>query len=537
MPYIAELERYGDMKVMIVDGKWVRDHINVSYTDFGQPLHCNYIPKDEMWIDVEQSHDESRYYIIHMLEEYKRMKAGDSYEEALKAADKKERAERGKVALKSKKIPNPEEYQLKILRTLPDGIKVYLADGKKVRDNLDIEYTEGGHDLIYKYIPKDTVWIDDDTQTDDIPYILFHELFERNKMKGGMKYEEAHRLANINEHKFRAKSTDATIDSKELTNMAKSDIQEIVGKWDTLNKAISHKTAISSSSVISPKETKEFPKPSAEHLANAKYGVENIPGALHLGGSKSIGFTGEGDSGLVIRHGAGAHRTAVEHEMAKLLDADSMVANQSYDAGMHHPEHYQKPSYDRNLHGGTSIQEMVDGEPIYGAADRDGGLDGLRNQWKNGDLHKLWALHYISNNSDMHGGNFKIGKDGVKAFDSDRAFYELPTAHSVVREGDGKYLTDYSPLSHNMMPTYLHPFIKDHEDSGENIDSVHESDQPSSQTINEYAKGIDPEAFKGFGKHAYERATKAKAALLSADPTAEMKRLWFSHNNKTTGIK
>ena len=103
MPYIAELERYGDMKVMIVDGKWVRDHIDVSYTDFGQPLHCSYIPKDEMWIDVEQSHDESRYYIIHMLEEYKRMKAGDSYEVALKAADKKEKAERNKTGRKAER--------------------------------------------------------------------------------------------------------------------------------------------------------------------------------------------------------------------------------------------------------------------------------------------------------------------------------------------------------------------------------------------------------------------------------------------------
>ena len=212
------------------------------------------------------------------------------------------------------------------------------------------------------------------------------------------------------------------------------DIREITDKWDELSKALSHKTSIASAAISPPTKEEEFPQPSSEHLANAKYGVKNIPDSVHIGmgaPKDNIGATKHGKKDMVIRHGAGAHRTAVEHEMSKLLGADHMMAQQSYDSGMHHPNHNQKPSYNRNLHGGTSIQQHVDGESIIDAFHKKDGLNGLRDQWKNGDLHKLWALHYISNNGDMHSGNFKVTKDGVKAFDSDHAFHELSSTQRL----------------------------------------------------------------------------------------------------------
>ena len=317
-------------------------------------------------------------------------------------------------------------------------------------------------------------------------------------------------------------------------------MEDILNKWEELKKALDHKKAISTTTVPMLGEKAEWPAPSSEHLANAKYGVKNIPGAdpFTAGNSKNIGVTKDGDKTMVIRHGAPAHRTAVEWEMAKLLGADHMLAQQSYDPGMHHPDHYQKDTYDRNLHGGTSVQEHVGGDRIYNLSDKEGGLDGLRDQWKNGDLHKLWALHYISNNGDMHPGNFNVGKDGVKAFDSDHAFYELPTAHAVDRyTKDSKPVIKYYPFLNKELPAYLYPFIEGHGDNISDIPHTHKDDQPSSVAINEHAKNIDPDQFSVYGKHALERAVKAKKALLSSDPTAAMLKLWEDHHDKTKGLR
>lgn len=327
----------------------------------------------------------------------------------------------------------------------------------------------------------------------------------------------------------------AGIKNKSQTEGDELETKDLLARWEELKKALDHKKAIPSADMPKIKEESEFPQPSSEHLANAKYGVDNIPGAQHIGNNNVIGATKHGKKDMVIRHGAAAHRTAVEHEMSKLLGADHMMANQSYDPGMHHPDHYQKPSYDRNLHGGTSIQEHVGGEPLYKAIDKENGLDGLRNQWKNGDLHKLWALHYISNNGDMHTGNYNVTPDGIKAFDSDNSFYELPSAHIVERYAKGKPVMRYAPFLHNELPSYLYPFLDGKGENMEEIPAKHKDDQPSSVAINEHAANIDPDQFAKFGKHAFERAKSAKAALTSADPTAAMLKLWTTHKNKTGG--
>ena len=56
----------------------------------------------------------------------------------------------------------------------------------------DIEYTEGGHEHVYEYIPRGEVWIDDDIHEDERGYVVFHELHERNRMADGMDYDTAH---------------------------------------------------------------------------------------------------------------------------------------------------------------------------------------------------------------------------------------------------------------------------------------------------------------------------------------------------------
>ncbi len=314
------------------------------------------------------------------------------------------------------------------------------------------------------------------------------------------------------------------------------ELDQLQQKWMELKKALDHKSSLASASApkASPKEG--FPSIDSSHLANTKYGSKNIPEAgLSIGTSgDNMGFSGSKGKGFVVRHGSAAHRTAVESEMAKLLGADHMLPQQSYDPGMHHPNHNQKPTFNVDKHGGSSIQEHVTGDSLHDIVGDDKKMKPLVDQWKSGDLHKLWALHYISNNGDMHSGNFKVTKDGVKAFDSSQAFHELPFGHAVEDYGDGPQV-HHLHGSYSQVPSYLTSFVS-REGNDEGVEASHSGEQPNLDALRKHASMINPEAFTKFGKHAMERAAQAKAALLSADPTKAMTSLWDSHTNKTGGL-
>jgi len=85
---------------------------------------------------------------------------------------------------------------IRLLKTV-EGVKVYLVNGGYVRRK-HVDFTEGGHDLVYSYIPKNEIWLDNDNY-DEKPYILMHELTEREAMKRGLRYSQAHLVANVSE--------------------------------------------------------------------------------------------------------------------------------------------------------------------------------------------------------------------------------------------------------------------------------------------------------------------------------------------------
>jgi hypothetical protein len=304
-------------------------------------------------------------------------------------------------------------------------------------------------------------------------------------------------------------------------------------KWEELKKALAHKQAFAT--VAAPAEKPaEFPTPSHQHLMATRYGSKNIPGSDGTGHhTESLGFTTLGKQqgkGFVVRHGASAFRTGTEHAMAKLLGADHMVPQQSYDSGIHHPLHYQQGTYNVDKHGGTSLQAHHDGASLEDALQDPKHEKALTNQWQTGDLHKLWALHYVTNNGDMHSGNFKVDKDGVKAFDSSQAFHELPFGHVIEDHGSGPEVK-HMPGSYNQLPSYLAPFIE-RENNDEGIDATHSHVQPNFKELRQHANMINPEAFAPYGKHAVERATQVKTALASPDPTRAMLDLWDSHKSR-----
>lgn len=114
-----------------------------------------------------------------------------------------------------------------------DVVRVYFVDGKFIRDNIDPDFTEGGHHYVYGWIPESEIWLDDHNR-DELQYILVHELHERSLMAKGVDYDTAHEQANIKEQEARHAS--ALIDEEAIYNK----IQELASRMTgvELDKAI-----------------------------------------------------------------------------------------------------------------------------------------------------------------------------------------------------------------------------------------------------------------------------------------------------------
>jgi len=208
-PYIAMLEERGALRIWIVDGGYVRGHIDEEFTNFGQHYRYPYIPLHEFWIDQQAAHDEHQFFVEHLLVEYRLMAAGAPYDTALDEADRAERKERrragdvGKLTHRGQKLPDGRDVHDQLWKRLENGLAVWIVNGRLVRSVFDIDFTAGGHDHVYEFVPQNEVWIDDAIEEDERPYMLLHELHERNRMAGGWPYRKAHAESSRLEYRCR----------------------------------------------------------------------------------------------------------------------------------------------------------------------------------------------------------------------------------------------------------------------------------------------------------------------------------------------
>jgi hypothetical protein len=197
-PYLKEIETRGDYRVWLVDGAYVRGHIDEEFTNFGQHYRYPYIPEKEFWIDREAEHDEHGFFIDHLLVEHDLMAKGAPYAKAIEEADRVERKERRRagdvrrVTHGGKDLPDPGAVRERLWKKLENGVSVWIVNGRLVRSAFDIDFTAGGHDHVYEFVPHDEVWIDDAIEERERGFVLLHELHERNRMAGGLPYSAAH---------------------------------------------------------------------------------------------------------------------------------------------------------------------------------------------------------------------------------------------------------------------------------------------------------------------------------------------------------
>jgi hypothetical protein len=208
-PYIRQLDERGDMKVWVVDGSYIRGHIDEEFTNFGQHYRFPFIPLNELWLDDATETDEQQFFIDHLLVENRLMAKGVSYEKAIVAGDQAERKERrraGDVARLThhgQKLPDGHDVHKRLWKRLENSVAVWIVSGRMVRSVFDIDFTEGGHDYVYEFVPEKEVWIDDDILEPERPYVLVHELHERNRMALGWPYSKAHAESSRVEYRCR----------------------------------------------------------------------------------------------------------------------------------------------------------------------------------------------------------------------------------------------------------------------------------------------------------------------------------------------
>jgi hypothetical protein len=163
--YIRKTDQRGDFDVWIVDGSYIRGHIDEEFTNFGQHYRYPFIPLKELWIDQEAQHDERRFFMDHLRAEFSLMDKGVPYDKAIMEAEKIERKERRRSG--------DEQELTHHGRELPDGRDVHERLWKKLESEV-------------------SVWIDDAIIGQERPYVLLHELHERNRMSTGWPYSKAH---------------------------------------------------------------------------------------------------------------------------------------------------------------------------------------------------------------------------------------------------------------------------------------------------------------------------------------------------------
>ena len=97
-----------------------------------------------------------------------------------------------KLTHSGRKLPDGHDVHDRLWKKLESGLSVWIVNGRLVRSVFDIDFTAGGHDYVYEFVPEKEISIDDAIIEQERAYVLLHELHERNRMSEGWPYSKAH---------------------------------------------------------------------------------------------------------------------------------------------------------------------------------------------------------------------------------------------------------------------------------------------------------------------------------------------------------
>ena len=181
-------------KVRLVDGFKIRNTLDPEFcvlhrggTAINRPFKRFYIPPNEYWLDYRYKDELGFLMRADKVKPPKRRKTYTSWREHIKEA----------VCLPP---PIPEFV---VSRRRRGRNIIVMINGAIVRQYIDPEFVLGGHDLAYSYIPHNEIWLDSAIDPKEVPFILLHEVVERDLMFHGKSYDNAHDYSTVAEKEMR----------------------------------------------------------------------------------------------------------------------------------------------------------------------------------------------------------------------------------------------------------------------------------------------------------------------------------------------
>lgn len=161
------------------------------------------IPPGEIWIGEKNLEKEGTFFIANALTRFKEKENGSEDDRAYTAGLNTERFLRERLTGLKFRAGKPHKRVPPVLYieqyiTLPDErfpITAWLVDGNRVRSLYKTDYTEGGHGYVYRWVPKNQIWLEKDLDRWELPFILSHEYLELRLMRDeGIEYDKAHEI-------------------------------------------------------------------------------------------------------------------------------------------------------------------------------------------------------------------------------------------------------------------------------------------------------------------------------------------------------
>lgn len=197
------------------------------------------IGDDEIWTAESTFKREGQFFIANAIAELDALNAGksktDAYEAGLEAEQKLREQQTGIKFRDGKPHRHvPDELYRRRYCLLPDkdgAVEIWLVDGCLVRCYYKTDYTEGGHHLVYPWVPEKELWVESNLMAEEIPYIVAHEYTERRIMRDDeIDYDRAHEIAAEMEFDLRKAAARAEFPGLSRRRLKREDLPKLASR-------------------------------------------------------------------------------------------------------------------------------------------------------------------------------------------------------------------------------------------------------------------------------------------------------------------
>jgi len=185
------------LHIYLVDGTLVRNTLDSDFVS-GSGHVFRFIPKSEIWVDASIPMEEVHFLVENECVLAEASRRGESID---KACSRAQRAE--KTSRRSEKVTAPRNWKASTGEQCEHGDEIFIVNGTHVRDKWDTIFIQGGHKLRYGFVPEGEIWIEASLPEDERRFVIAHECYELEKMRGGWDYDRAHNAAKRMENKLR----------------------------------------------------------------------------------------------------------------------------------------------------------------------------------------------------------------------------------------------------------------------------------------------------------------------------------------------